>query len=224
MKLYLPFDGKVRLTSKFGWRTINGTQSNHKGIDLVGMESKNIIAPCDGVITTSTIITNKNNLTWQWGNYVRLDTDDGYVIFMCHMSQRIVKAGQRVKRGDIIGVEGNTGYSFGSHCHFEVRKNGVSIDPTPFLGISNAEGIYINKYEETPVKEECIEEDCDMTGEEIYAKLIAYLSAQSESDWSLKEGGFTEITEKGIMNGKTPCEFVTREQLAAVIKRLGLLK
>lgn len=61
---------------------------------------------------------------------------------MCHMAERKVEVGQAVKAGDIIGIEGNTGYSFGSHCHFEVRKNGVSVDPTPYLGIANGAGTY----------------------------------------------------------------------------------
>lgn len=119
-----------KMTSDFGPRILNGSSDNHKGIDFVGINSKEITATVDGLIATSTIITDKNNLTWQWGNYARLDGDDGYKHYFCHMSKRLVNAGQRVKKGDIIGIEGNTGYSFGSHCHYEVRnKSGVSVDP-----------------------------------------------------------------------------------------------
>ena len=138
----LPYQsGKVTLTSHFGWRTLNGSRDYHKGVDLSGTE-KTLVAPCDGVIGSSTIITDKSNLTWQWGNYIRIDTADGLKIFMCHMAQRKVKVGQKVKAGDVVGIEGNTGYSFGSHCHFEVRKNGESVDPTPYLGIPNEWGQY----------------------------------------------------------------------------------
>lgn len=133
--------GIVTLTSKFGWRNLNGQRDYHKGIDLSGTD-KTLVAPCDGVIGSSTIITDKSNLTWQWGNYIRIDTPDGLRIFMCHMAQRKVKVGQKVKAGDVVGIEGNTGYSFGSHCHFEVRKNGESVDPTPYLGIKNEWGQY----------------------------------------------------------------------------------
>lgn len=142
MKMNLPYkSGKVTLTSHFGWRTLNGSRDYHKGVDLSGTD-KTLVAPCDGVIGSSTIITDKSNLTWQWGNYIRIDTADGLKIFICHMAQRKVKVGQKVKAGDVVGIEGNTGYSFGSHCHFEVRKNGESVDPTPYLGISNEWGQY----------------------------------------------------------------------------------
>lgn len=142
MKMNLPYkSGKVTLTSHFGWRTLNGQRDYHKGVDLSGT-NKTLVAPCDGVIGSSTIITDKSNLTWQWGNYIRIDTADGLKIFMCHMAQRKVKVGQKVKAGDVVGIEGNTGYSFGSHCHFEVRKNGESVDPTPYLGIPNEWGQY----------------------------------------------------------------------------------
>lgn len=138
----LPYQsGKVTLTSHFGWRTLNGQRDYHKGVDLSGT-NKTLVAPCDGVIGSSTIITDKSNLTWQWGNYIRIDTADGLKIFMCHMAARKVKVGQKVKAGDVVGIEGNTGYSFGSHCHFEVRKNGESVDPTPYLGIPNEWGQY----------------------------------------------------------------------------------
>lgn len=142
MKMNLPYkSGKVTLTSHFGWRTLNGQRDYHKGVDLSGTD-KTLVAPCDGVIGSSTIITDTSNLTWQWGNYIRIDTSDGLKIFMCHMAQRKVKVGQKVKVGDVVGIEGNTGYSFGSHCHFEVRKNSVSVDPTPYLGIPNEWGQY----------------------------------------------------------------------------------
>jgi hypothetical protein len=69
--------------------------------------------------------------------------------YYCHLLKRLVSVGRRVEAGQHIGVEGNTGYSFGSHCHFEVRENGVSIDPAPFLGIPNKAGTYGTDWRET---------------------------------------------------------------------------
>lgn len=139
------FKGKFEVTSPYGWRTIQGKEQFHKGVDLVGHGDKTVYAPCDGVIGASTIVTNKSNLTWQWGNYVRLDTADGkYSIFMCHLASRAVKKGQKVTKGQKLGVMGNTGYSFGAHTHFELRLKGTStsINPCEFIGIPNAEGEY----------------------------------------------------------------------------------
>ncbi len=141
----LPYrSGSMTLTSRFGWRTLNGVHGYHKGVDLCGTD-KTLVAPCDGVVKSSTIITDKSNTTWEWGNYIRIDRADGLQVFMCHMASRSVQVGQAVKAGDVVGIEGSTGYSFGSHCHFEVRKNGVSVDPTPYLGIANAAGTYAVK-------------------------------------------------------------------------------
>lgn len=145
------FKGKFRVTSPYGKRTLNGVESMHHGIDLVGMDDITVYAPCDGVIGTSTIITNQSNKTWEWGNYVRLDTADGtYSIYLCHLASRAVTKGQKVKKGDKLGVMGNTGYSFGAHTHFEVRYYGTNtkFDPAKFIGIENKEGVYEAKDDE----------------------------------------------------------------------------
>lgn len=139
------FYGNYKVTSPFGNRLLNGAWDNHKGIDLVGVSDKQIHTVCGGVVGASTMLDRATDTTrtWEWGNYVRIDGDDGYKYYYCHMSKRLVNAGQRVKAGDIIGIEGNTGYSFGSHCHFEVRDAfGKSVNPAPFLGINNAIGTY----------------------------------------------------------------------------------
>lgn len=137
------YSGKFKVTSPFGQRILNGSKDNHKGIDVVGLDDKYVCAVTSGVVRSSCIITDKSNPTWQWGNYVRIDGDDGRQYFYCHLNKRLVSVGKRVNAGDHIGVEGNTGYSFGAHCHFEVRNaSGVSVDPAPFLGITNKVGTY----------------------------------------------------------------------------------
>lgn len=136
------YSGKFKVTSPFGRRTLNGKPDDHKGIDVVGITDKHVCAVVGGRVAASTIITDKSDRTWEWGNYVRVDGDDGRKYYYCHLSKRLVSVGRRVEAGQHIGIEGNTGYSFGSHCHFEVRENGVSIDPAPFLGIPNKAGTY----------------------------------------------------------------------------------
>ena len=143
--MIIPFKtNSVRVTSPYGNRTLNGATDNHKGYDMVGVGSTDVIAAVGGTVATSQIITDKSNLTWQWGNYVCIKTDDGQYHYYCHLASRAVSKGQRVKAGDKIGVMGNTGYSFGAHLHFEARKSDgrTTVSPETVLGIPNKTGTY----------------------------------------------------------------------------------
>lgn len=133
-----PFESyKYRLTSPYGQRTLNGVRQFHNGVDLVGVGSSVVCSVCDGTVLSSQIITDKSNRTWEWGNYVSVQAGDGTVHYYCHLASRAVKKGDKVKRGQRIGIMGNTGYSFGAHLHFEVRRDGESINAAEYLGIPN---------------------------------------------------------------------------------------
>lgn len=142
MKPILPYsvNEEVLITSAFGPRVIDGVDEFHYGLDLVGQGDKHIVAPIDGIVVSSTMITDKSNLTWQWGNYVGIRGVDNNMYYMCHMASRAVKVGQTVSQGMIIGIEGNTGYSLGNHCHFEIRTGATSLNPADLLGIPNEVG------------------------------------------------------------------------------------
>lgn len=141
------YSGKFKVTSPFGQRVLNGVKQNHKGIDVVGLDDKHVCAVTSGKVVASRIVTNKSNPTWEWGNYVCVLGDDGKQYYYCHLNKRLVNVGKYVNAGDHIGIEGNTGYSFGNHCHFEVRNSsGQSLDPAPFLGIKNKVGTYGTDY------------------------------------------------------------------------------
>ena len=137
--MQLPYQGEVRVSSPFGWRTLFGKRVYHKGVDLVGTD-KTVRAVVGGVVGQSIIITDPKNRTSEWGNYVRVDGEDGRQYYYCHLAKRLVDRGAKVAVGDAIGIEGSTGKSTGSHLHFEVRENGSSIDPTKILGIKNTVG------------------------------------------------------------------------------------
>ena len=144
MVLRLPYKtGTVRVTSPYGMRTMDGVTAMHKGVDLVGTD-KTIVAPCGGKIGWAGEYDDRlsGGRTHEWGNYVRLETAEGYMIYLCHMASLKVRQGQCVRVGDVLGVEGSTGKSTGNHCHFEVRYGGKSMDPTPLLGIANRCGSY----------------------------------------------------------------------------------
>ena len=153
--MMLPFEkGDIRLTSVYGWRIVNGQRDFHRGLDLVG--SGNVIAAAAGRVAVSTMITDRANPTWQWGNYVRVDDDAGRRFYYCHLKSRFVKAGQEIRAGDHIGQIGNTGYSFGAHLHFEVRDPaGNSLNAAEILGVDNAVGTIIQPDFRAEVIERC---------------------------------------------------------------------
>ena len=141
------FKGDFKCTS--GYRL--PARKDHNGGDFVALVDKTIYAPCDGTIGSSTrVYVGK---TAEWGNYIRLDTTDGkYSIFFCHLASRSAIKGQKVKKGDKLGVMGNTGKSTGPHLHLEIRLKGTSttIDPFDFFGIPNK---VFNSYEAISKKE-----------------------------------------------------------------------
>lgn len=133
MKLPYKANNRVRITSAFGYRTDPislEAGTFHGGLDLVGLDNKTICSPVNGTCVVSQMITAKNNRTWEWGNYIVIEGEDGLMYYMCHLAERRVSVGKKVKAGDEIGVEGSTGYSTGSHCHLEVRNTyGTQINP-----------------------------------------------------------------------------------------------
>lgn len=152
--MILPYKrGTVRVTSPYGMRTLNGVPEMHKGIDLVGSFTS-LIAPCGGRIGWAGMVDDAETggRTHEWGNYVRIDTDTGYSVYLCHLASYCVRIGQTVLQGDLIGVEGSTGKVTGRHLHFEVRKGGKSTDPTPYLGIANRAGTYPAENDANAVK------------------------------------------------------------------------
>ena len=146
--MIIPFTtDRVRLTSGYGSRTLDGKTDFHAGYDLVGVGSHNVTAAIGGKVAVSRIVTDKANRTWEWGNYVCVHGDDGRYYYYCHLAARKVAKGEAVRAGDVLGVMGNTGYSFGAHLHFEVREadGKTTINPEAILGIPNRAGLYTEK-------------------------------------------------------------------------------
>ena len=138
--MILPFSkGDIQITSTHGYRTIFGGTSFHPGLDIVGKDTDEVVSVSNGRVLWSQMVSDKNNPTSEWGNYVAVTGDDGCTIYYCHLKQRKVTAGQRVKAGDVIGIMGSTGLSTGPHLHFEVRPNNASASNAAiYLNLPNA--------------------------------------------------------------------------------------
>lgn len=116
------------VTSPFGNRSspINGKTQFHEGIDIAAQIGSPVAAPADGVVI-------KAGLEAGYGNIVELSHGYGLKTVFGHNSRLNVKPGQHVKRGDIIAYSGNTGSSTGPHLHYEVRVNGLPVNPVRYL-------------------------------------------------------------------------------------------
>ncbi|WP_162009977.1 M23 family metallopeptidase [Paenibacillus xylanilyticus] len=201
-----PFEG-YRITSPFDMRIhpVSGLKKFHWGIDLV-------ISPADGPIyafVAGEVMHAKMGVSGSgFGNYgivVAIKDDKGYLHVYAHLSAAGVNVGQQVKRGQLIGKQGNTGISSGAHLHYEVRKAcapqygytateaGV-VEPTQYL---------VNYYGLKPDKED----------KPVTTRDINIVSTWAESSWK-------EAQVNGYFDGTRPGAPITREEAAIVINRL----
>ena len=127
-ELAWPVPGYTRITSKYAMRVhpITGQYKLHTGVDIGAPEGANFVAANDGIVT-------KAEYNTAYGNMVIIDHGGGISTLYAHGSETLVQVGQTVKRGDSVLKVGSTGYSTGPHAHFEVRINGVTTDPLPYI-------------------------------------------------------------------------------------------
>lgn len=118
-----PVPSGVNISSGFGRRW----GRMHEGIDIPSKIGSNIVAAADGVVVYS------GNEIGGYGNITVLAHKNGFFTVYAHAKNNYTKEGQRVYRGQVIAQIGMTGRSSGPHLHFEVRKNGESIDPEGYL-------------------------------------------------------------------------------------------
>lgn len=116
------------ITSYFGHRVspVAGKVKMHEGLDVGAPFGTPIMAPADGVITFA-------GKKAGFGNFVQIDHGYGIETIYAHAQKVIARNGEKVKRGDLIAKVGSTGYSTGPHLHYEVRVNGIAVDPLYFV-------------------------------------------------------------------------------------------
>ena len=121
-----PADGWI--TSRYGFREspILGAQTFHNGLDIAGPYGSPIRATADGVVISA-------SYREAYGYAVELDHGFGFGTLYAHCSRLLVEEGQEVERGDVIARIGATGRATGPHLHYEVRRDGITVNPQNYL-------------------------------------------------------------------------------------------
>lgn len=128
---------QFKKTSDYGWRH----RRMHRGVDLGYPVGTPVAAAWDGIVRIS-----KGSNTGGYGNLVVIRHNNGLETYYAHLSRRLVNPGQTVKAGDIIGLGGNTGRSYGAHLHFEIRYLGNDINPNRLVDFDNFKLKYDTMY------------------------------------------------------------------------------
>jgi murein DD-endopeptidase MepM/ murein hydrolase activator NlpD len=124
----IPNEDLTQTAGGYGMRIhpIHKIPKFHAGMDFTAKQGTPIYATGDGRVTFADYATNG------YGRHVVIDHGFGYGTLYAHLSELKVRNGQEVKRGDVIGLVGNTGLSAGPHLHYEVHKNGQPVDPANY--------------------------------------------------------------------------------------------
>lgn len=116
------------MSSRYGWRTdpITGKRSMHTGLDFAGKPGSEIVTVASGVVTWS-------GRDGAYGNTVEISHGDNYVTRYAHNKEILVQPGDVVRKGQTIALMGASGRATGNHLHYEVYKNGRSVDPASYV-------------------------------------------------------------------------------------------
>lgn len=128
--LIWPSRNSTHIASYYGWRAVHpiyGYGKMHNGIDISASYGTDINASADGVVT----LVLYDDVGYGW--YIIIYHGDGVSTLYAHCSKVLVKEGQTVKQGQVIGLVGSTGASSGAHIHFEVRINGKPQNPLEYV-------------------------------------------------------------------------------------------
>lgn len=129
----MPLEG-AQLTSGYGMRThpVLGGRRQHAGIDLAAPSGTPVYATADGIIGRADWFSS-------YGLFISVNHGAAMQTRYAHLSRLAVAAGDNVKKGDLIGYVGSTGRSTGPHLHYEVRVDGLAVNPIPYMVESEAQ-------------------------------------------------------------------------------------
>lgn len=119
-----------RVSSNFGYRKdpFHGKSKFHAGMDFAAASGTPVYATGDGIVRRARVAGG-------YGNLVEIENGFGYQTRFAHLSKIMVREGQFVRRGELVGLVGSTGRSTGAHLHYEVRINGKPVQPSNHMQI-----------------------------------------------------------------------------------------
>lgn len=126
-KFVMPFKGMI--TSEFGWRKYRP----HYGTDIDLEIGDTVVSAFDGMVRIA------RGKVGGYGNVVIIRHENGLETVYAHLSKLLVEPGQTIKAGEILGLGGNTGRSYGAHLHFEIRYLGQALDTEDFIDYAKSE-------------------------------------------------------------------------------------
>lgn len=116
------------MSSAYGFRTdpFSGKRAWHAGVDFAGKENSDIIAVASGVVTWS-------GKRYGYGNLIEVNHGNGYITRYAHCKELLASVGDVVEKGQVLATMGSTGRSTGPHVHYEVRKDGKTVNPKKYI-------------------------------------------------------------------------------------------
>lgn len=206
----LPVAAPLRITSPFGPRNtgIPGASTFHQGVDIgrdFAKAQTEILAVAPGVV-------NGNYWNTYRGWVVTIRHDEQHVTLYQHLAARSpVPMGSQVRGGQVIGIMGNSSdprkLKVAIHLHFELREKGVSINPEPYLREIDQKG-------EIDMTREEMEQLIDRRVELKVAEALTGAGSEP-SNWA--KDSWTQATTAGIVDGRRPKGYTTREQVAQMV-------
>lgn len=208
-----------RLTSPYGWRIspIYGSKEWHKGIDLVKEPYGYIKAFVDGTVVHAQMGRTGSGVG-SYGITVIIRDKNNHLHLYAHLHQALVKVGQHVQIGQIVGKQGNTGASAGQHLHYEVRPYGNK----PCFGYGDSKAPWTFTVEPMNFLEDYYKQNNLINVNKPVDKGDKFMDDHLISSWAkdavyqMKKLGIYIGDEKGNVNPQKP---VTKEELAVVLSR-----
>lgn len=167
----LPYRGQ--LTSLFGWRKYRP----HYGTDIMLRTGEQVACAFDGMVRLAKYYSG-------YGNCVIVRHKNGLETVYAHLSKIMVESGQTVNSGDILGLGGNTGHSYGSHLHFEIRYLGQALDTQDFIDFEKG----VLKSNEFVIRKSDVENKYDLRA----------LHYRHKQDLGLNKRGTYAVAKNGI--------------------------